>query len=626
MLKLLLLFVFMTLALGSDLSNVLTSTIQRKLKIPFAATSLWQQNESEDNFGKDIPVYFTDLRNGLPTCDPLSSYKDRPYSGYRFSYEIRIPYHLFTEKDETGEPKLDINTLNYANLVRSDYPKYFVMSTCDNNFVKGEITVPVATIGQDIWNLTFCSDYIPTDNLVPTDGASPPMIRLKYNPAELKRLYHQSRLANFTPGSKTFNDDNFDAHSQQEVAEMLIPHPFYDMFLNRRLKLADPHEPDVRSQYCFHVAKARMFKNHQLFNQNNLSKNNHTSKLDLSSLEIQNLVQNMTPEWGDPALRQKNFVGAMYQCVDNKESAALGSRKISSRRVWKNQHVTTNNIESEFYDEYGLTCTRENMKPIMPLLRDSTVSLWAVLVPKLENNSGKASQLAKHDNQHDENGGLNKREFNSISKSFIKHSGRGENRQDDSTVSANDNTKSRPIARIQDIIKNVRKDSKTRKDIDNVENDNLEFVVRIPWLYTPDVFDTGYPSLIITNGGYFYHDKDLSKAHSFSLKKQEKKSATDYRFQNFGKHWGMSQNEGIAKDVKNVVMPNDELKELVVKESQWQATRNKELELGSENSDLTKWERMKRMKRNYWFFSKSRTHMWHKWIKSVDPLEEYVED
>lgn len=46
-------------------------------------------------FGSDIPVYFADLNYGLPTCDPLNSYKERPYSGYRFSYEIRIPYSAF---------------------------------------------------------------------------------------------------------------------------------------------------------------------------------------------------------------------------------------------------------------------------------------------------------------------------------------------------------------------------------------------------------------------------------------------------------------------------------------------------------------------------------------------------
>lgn len=627
---------------GSTIFDAFVSTLQRKLGLPSTATSILQQNldgveDNYDDFGTDIPVYFTDIRSGLPTCDPLGSHKEHPYSGYRFSYEVRIPYRDFTQRNSDGKLKLDINALNYANLVRSEYPKSFVMSTCDNSFVKGEIVVPVATIGQDVWNLTFCSDYIPTDNLVRTDSHSPPKIKLKYDAVKLEQLYQQSRLAKFSSSSTDSSPNQDDAHNANinnsgGIQEILIPHPFYDMFLNRRLQLADPYEPDVRPQYCFHVSKAREFKHHQdITKKYTMVKAMNSSSFDnydsTSFEEKEELARNLTPQWNDFVLRHGNFVGAMYQCVDNRESAlALGMAKISSKKFWEKQEKQGDKTE-ETYDANGMVCTRENMRPVMPLLRDSTESLWAVLVPKFGSDGRNDENYVKNEEKSSqanqdikENEGLHKRGITNFIKSKL------------GSVLMN---KANPVVRMKKMMKDSRDNLGNEEDIEDVEEQRLEFVVRVPWLYTPDIFDAGYPNLVVSNGGYLYYDQDHydkqshGGAKSMSLKRNKHKKTTKY--ESFvDRFWTETTDTHLTLNKKGQKLFEEELKKLASSQGVWQETGNKEL-LISQMGGLGKMRTLsglsiKRRKRQHKFLSRSRTRMWHKWIKSVDPLEEYGDE
>lgn len=262
-------------------------------------------------------IIIIDAEDGLPTCDPAGLHDSFPYTGYRINYEVRIPFH------DTEE----LIHLNYEELVRSNkYKNFFVLSVCDANFVSGEITLPLDNMGSgpgDVWNHTICSDKIPVVSNQP-----------------------------------------------------LSDHPFFDMFLNYRLQMFNRHEPDVREQYCFHLAKAEMFKNNK----------------------------RPTPEWEDFLIRD-NFVGGLYDCVD------LNIKKHSNKTL---------------YSKNGdIQCDTRNTKALMPLYRDAWKFIWAVLVAKDKKSSKEEDDINKQ----------------------------------------------------------------------NLEENSLEWIVRIPWLYTPDIYDVGFPEI-----------------------------------------------------------------------------------------------------------------------------------
>lgn len=346
------------------------------------------------SFKDSSSIIIVNVEDGVPTCDPSGYYSNYPYTGYRISYEFRIPFQD-TEK---------LSSLSYTSLISSQYPKYFVLSTCDMNFVMGEIAIPVRT-NEDVWNKTMCSDIIP----IGTNGLYDHYQQImQANSQKSENIDKNQKSKNTQQGSSypiPPEKFNFGINNQSPIDQ----HPFFDMFLNYRLQMFHKNEPDVRPQYCFHLAKARKFA------RNNI----------------------LTAEW-DKHLFTNNFVGGLYECLDKRGT----------------KHNPANG---------DIICSSNNIRPLMPMYRDSWKYMWAVLVAKSQTSSAKVFPDSLENN---------KKGIFAKSKDTLLESPKNtqdyddENKEDDITTT--------------------------------FEDESMEWVVRVPWLYTPDIYDIGFPQIINT--------------------------------------------------------------------------------------------------------------------------------